>query len=285
LQSTADTINANTSGLSAQITPIGANLTALQTTVNGHTTQLTNLQTSMKAITSTSDLAAQIANLTSKVTQIYDNLYPPPVLELKFNQNTFTDLLGTDAAGADDYVRSWRSMVGGHLLTQSTDAARPQRQSDGIYFDGEDYLNSTTFLNNGDFTIGLWYATSLSMFYCGLIGTYNGTTNSFSVAFSGNTVSFHRHYIGDIVSYNNASIINGSHHHVAISRKFSVVYLFFDGVLVNSGNDSTEYSASAIVLGRSGTQTGYNYTGKLTDIQIYNTAKYTVNFTPPARSV
>jgi len=281
LQSTADTINANTSGLSAQITPIGANLTALQTTVNGHTTQLTNLQTSINAITSTSDLAAQIANLTSKVTQIYDNLYPPPVLELKFNQNTFTDLLGTVPAGANDYVRSWRSTVGGHLFTQAMDAARPQRQSDGLYFDGGDGMDLVFALK----TLSPW---------CYEEWRYDGNITGNSALFCTTPLNLYLFWIASSIYIGQVGINIivqptmrplQTWYHVAASFDGTTYRIFVNGMLVaNTTNLLPSITSTNIHISYLPVH-GYFHLGKKTDIRLYDIAKYTANFTPPTRSV
>jgi len=206
-------------------------------------------------------------------------------LELKFNSQVFTDVAGTVAAGTNDYVRAWRSTVGGHLLTQATDAARPQRQSDGLYFDGGDTVAMTVPANwlTGDFTLRLWanvppmlalsqvnggsYAAIILFGTNGLYTSNNGT----SWAISG-------------ISIGGASAVWA---HYAIAGNGANIRTYKDGVQVASQAYTAGLyynSTNQIVLGKF--YGGSTMTGKMTDIQLYSECLYPngTSFTPPARS-
>jgi hypothetical protein len=211
-------------------------------------------------------------------------------LELKFNQNVYTDLAGTIPAGVNDYVRAWKSSVGGHLLTQSTDAARPQRISDGLFFDGGDTLgmaiaDGAWFV--GDFTIEYWLqrtgtggAFSMTLFAApasipvGINGINPSTNEVIYASTSSGTWN---------VVNQNMGAKSSSWTHYAIVRSNVLSIAFQNGVII-----STAACQGAIYwpagMGLFLMRHDQFNAGKMTDFRIWNTAKYSATFTPPTRS-
>jgi len=202
-------------------------------------------------------------------------------LELKFNSQVFTDVAGTVAAGTNDYVRAWRSTVGGHLLTQATDAARPQRVSDGIYFDGGDYISAPFVLaTRSPWTIELWEYDS------------SGADASI-VAFQpdnrlylqwANSSTF---FLGDSASNVIVGGVTrpiGEWYHLVAQFDGTIYKIWKNGVFQTSTSTAMiSMTSTSVVLGHLQGFSRY-FDGKMTDIRIYNVAKYTANFTPPTRS-
>lgn len=209
-------------------------------------------------------------------------------LELKFNYKTYTDVAGTVAANTNDYVRAWRSTVNSHLFTQSTDAARPQRLSDGLYFDGGDRLTiaSNAVFNFGanNFTVEFYLNPTSSN---GVIFGTNGagyTDNSWGIWLEGLRIrclaSSGSHWNWDIASSSATAISAASWTHIVYQRNGNTLFLFLNGVQVASNSAI----GTSSLYNNSFTMWAGNMTGKLTDIRIYDIAKYTANFTPPTRS-
>ena len=209
-------------------------------------------------------------------------------LELKFNSQIYTDLAGTVAAGTNDYVRAWRSSVGGHLFAQATDAARPQRVSDGLYFDGGDIISlpSNAIFNfpaNQDFCVEAYINTQSSANQMILSKNYWAGETGLALQLYLNTVLFS---IGSTIFATSSAISQNAWHHIAGVRQGDNLKVFINGLSattsgVSSLNSSTSYPID--IGGRSRNGTLY-FIGKLTDLRIYDIAKYTANFTPPTRS-
>jgi len=201
-------------------------------------------------------------------------------LELKFNSQVFTDLAATVAAGADDYVRSWRSTVGGHLLTQATDAARPQRLSDGIYFNGGDGMTAPFSL-----------ATRIAWTIEGWEHDTNNSGNVVLVSFVPEQLYVNwvasTFYVGDgaanAIAFATTRPV-ATWYHVAVSFDGTTYRLFINGILMTSSTTAlVSITTTAVNVGYRPLISSFML-GKLTDVRIYNVAKYTANFTPPTRS-
>ena len=203
-------------------------------------------------------------------------------LELKFNTNTFTDLLGNDPAGANDYVRSWRSTVGGHLLTQAMDAARPQRVSDGIYFDGGDGLSTPFVLaTRSPWTFEWWQYDSNNTNTVGMV-----TISPDKLYLEWFTQTF---YLGDGFTNNIAFATTrpvATWYHLAVSFDGTTYRLYKNGIqLISTATALQAATSTSIEIGNRTTMPCYML-GKLTDIRFYNSCIYPngTTFTPPTRS-
>lgn len=219
-------------------------------------------------------------------------------LELKFNYQTYTDGAGTVAATTNDYVRAWRSTVGGHLLTQSTDAARPQRQSDGLYFDGGDSLaiaHNSAFMDFGasNFSIAFYVNFSSLAGFQGLLSQLGATVRFCIRKNSDNKIYFFATTDGNVVVADYYSEILplsvGVWYHFALVRNGATMLFFVNGVSKSFPVGTTAISTMPTGTGDLSIGTDFantdRFIGKMTDLQIYkNTAKYTANFTPPTRS-
>jgi hypothetical protein len=200
------------------------------------------------------------------------------------NDNYTKLLLHMDDVGLTD------SSSIGHTITKNGDVARSSSQYKfggySAYFDGtEDYLsiNSHTDLNfgTGDFTVDFWL--------------YTGTTgqNVLGKSFSPGWY-FWTGYSGEIHFYgnNNTSVVAGASnlsndqwHHIAGVRSGTTMYLFVNGVLVDSETYSVnEDNSNPLIIGGY-TTGGQKYTGYLEEVRISKgIARWTSNFTPPTFS-
>jgi len=203
-------------------------------------------------------------------------------LELKFNTNTFTDLLGNDPAGANDYVRSWRSTVGGHLLTQAMDAARPQRVSDGIYFDGEDYMQVSgwSFNPSSSWTIEAFLNFS---------GTGNNNNiisspqNDFNIQYNGSAIAIG--YAGVNLIGIASSVTANAWFHLAVVNDNGTTRVYKSGVQLATGGNFPNNTITTFNLAYRPSQAWY-LLGKMTDVRLYTSCIYPngTTFTPPTRS-
>lgn len=208
-------------------------------------------------------------------------------LELKFNYQVYTDLAATVAANTNDYVRAWRSSVGNHLFTQSTDAARPQRQSDGLYFDGGDWLSMLMHADfnwgSGNFTVEGWKFQATPSYWFSLTAE--------SAAYAALRIDGNAAYLssnGSSWGVNGLTIganIN-EWSHIAIVGDNGTIRTYRGGIQ----QGSTVYAAAMYFntskpfhLGGGHT---WWFTGKMTDIRLYTACIYPngTTFTPPTRS-
>jgi len=303
-----NTINSNTSGLTGQIAPIGANVTSLQTTVgtiNSNTSGLTgqiapiganvtSLQTTVGTInTNTSGLSAQVAVLQAKVDALYTKQFPTPALELKFNTNTYTDAAGTVAGGLNALIMGWKDTIGSPLFIQPVAGAlRPTRVVDGISFNGANILQiltpAVTNWAAGNFTLE-WYANQ---------ATTSGTPISISIngsSYCGFVVMGHTIYLANaagtgwaVSGLSLGSLIANTWTHYAIVKEGGVLRTYRGGVQqATLAYTDTMYhlTTNYSYLGAQRSGQGL-WTGKLTDLRIYNSCIYPggQNFTPPTRS-
>jgi hypothetical protein len=258
-------------------------------------TDLSVLQATVNTIkTNTSGLAAQIAALQTKVDALSTTptpTTPTAVLELKFNTNTYTDLAGTVAATTNDYVRSWRSTVGGHLFTQATDAARPQRQSDGLYFDGGDGLamNMVDAFNwgTGDFTFSFWAMPTSSTSPVMIISQNPGSFGA--LVFRSDSAILIANSAGAWVTIGgiNFGTIPTTWTHYAMVRDAGTFRGYKNGVQIGTVVSSAAMlfsTAYPFMIGQYWST--IFYTGKYNDIRLYTSCLYPngTTFTPPTRS-
>jgi len=203
-------------------------------------------------------------------------------LELKFNSQVFTDVAGTVAAGANDYVRAWRSTVGGHLLTQATDAARPQRVSDGIYFDGGDFViapSGTAFSPGAlDFSISFWVKTTNTSRF----DLFNNLGCGYYIWSSGSTEAFG---VGALGTQWAADYKNGAWHFLEYGGTGgNSIYVRRDGVQVATATGTYNLTGAGVLcIGKHYIDGSYFFVGSIADIRFFlgYAPKYS---TPPTRS-
>ena len=215
-------------------------------------------------------------------------------LELKFNYQTYTDLAATVAAGTNDYVRSWRSSVGGHLLTQSTDAARPQRVSDGLCFDGGDLLSILTPASfnwgSGNFTVEWWSSSATPLSGSPVNISVGGPANYWAGFCTSNAYVILANAGGS--AWNSAASFSGvsanTWTHFAVVRDSGVLRTYKDGSQLGTANNTQAmyYNASFPIYLGCRYPGALQFTGKMTDIRLYTACIYPsgTSFTPPTRS-
>lgn len=128
-------------------------------------------------------------------------------------------------------------------------------------------------LGTRDFTLASWI--KVTDFTEGAIDLFSGRTYAIRLIFDGLLT-------GLGATYNVGALPEGQYVHIAICREAGVDYVFFDGVLVATGPNTTDY-ASASRLGFSMPSVVAANTVIKTDeaVVIDGTALYTSNFTPP----
>jgi len=204
--------------------------------------------------------------------------------ELKFNYQTYTDLAGTVAATTNDYVRAWKSSVGEHLFTQSTDAARPQRVSDGLLFDGGDYVTLTAalFANNAAFTVEFWvYDAAISGYVC-----YFNMLPSDRLNIVGNTTNL---FVGDGAANQISVAVTrplNTWYHLALAYDGATYRLYRNGAQIATSTATMNAATmSSLQIGARTAQSQFT-NGRMTDIRVYTACIYPSGtaFTPPTRS-
>ena len=219
-------------------------------------------------------------------------------LELKFNYQTYTDVAATVAANTNDYVRAWRSTVNSSLFTQSTDAARPQRVSDGLYFDGGDYVaiaHNSGFMDfgTGNFTVEAWVNFANTTTENGIFSQQSiSNTHVFLRKNTNNTLQFAAATSSTVVAnYVTASAISvaaNTWYHIALVRNGSTVSMYLSGIsqtlTLVTAIGTMPSGTGDLYIGVEYDLSGY-FVGKITDFRIYKgVAQYTANFTPPTRN-
>ena len=173
--------------------------------------------------------------------------------------------------------------------------------------------SASGFANNfdfstGDFTVEFWYKWSGSTsnivwspicgtrdnlglgWHCGVkkqfsnhsIYFYNGT-------YSGPAEYWPGQYISGTTSAEGSKLVTGRWNHVAFCRNNEFFMAFFNGVLQQSGNDTTSYGVSysdtrigSLYIGGLPAFNNFLYSGFVDNIRITSgVARYTSNFNPP----
>lgn len=219
---------------------------------------------------------------------------PSLKLELKFNQNVYTDLAATAAAGLNDYIRAWRSTVNNHLFTQAADAARPQRATDGLYFDGGDWV---TGADSTDFNLGVGgtpftllvkvYLSSLNQFVAvsrgSTVDDWNSTTGNqyWLYWYHPTNALYWRWWTGSAMGQlviSSVGFTTGTFYTIEVGYDGTTTRIWIDGVY--KGNTTGSYAKPS---GATGLKIGvaplnnYNLAGKIDFLKIYNTALHTSN--------
>jgi hypothetical protein len=210
-----------------------------------------------------------------------------PVLILSHQVGLWQDVGKATPGAINSPVGNWQSLRNGYEATQATAASKPTLLADGLSFDGGDGLSGAIPpLGSGNFSLGFWYKTSQTVSTIHLLDTNNSTSSSWTVLINypqTNSITFLQQVVGSVVSYNSSNANNNSWHYLSVSRNSGVVYLGLDGVIVGNSTNAVSFSSPNLTIGRAVAGTG-GYVGLMTDISIFDIAKYTTNYTPPARS-
>lgn len=139
-------------------------------------------------------------------------------------------------------------------------------------------------IGTGDFCVEFWVN--------GTAGNYDaffnlGQTNNMNIVQSGTTGKL-RIWFGttNIVTIGNTSVMDGSWHHVALSREGTTVRSFVDGVKEDEVTNSSDVTPTDILtVAGTGTPRTYDLIGKLDEFRIsVGVPRYTANFTPPTEA-
>ena len=161
------------------------------------------------------------------------------------------------------------------------------------YFDGSgDYLtlnNDTDFaFGTGDFTIECWVNWTYTQ-YNGIVTTSTTSQDSGSWLLGYSNTANYMGFCYDLPGFNFIGADFSAYHrswtHVAVTRSGTNLRLFFNGSLVASTTNSTNfsYSSGSLKIGqRWSNQDNYSTTGWLSNLRIVKgRAVYTSAFTPP----
>lgn len=151
--------------------------------------------------------------------------------------------------------------------------------------------NISDFAFAGDFTVECWlHAFGFGATWGSFIFD---TRNSSASAGSGCALSYGWGNIGNVISFNGTSAslssdaapVTGTWIHIAVVRSASTVKMYVNGVAqVATLTDAATYPADKLLLGSSGNYAGTTgISGYLSDFRVTRAARYTANFTPPAR--
>jgi hypothetical protein len=165
------------------------------------------------------------------------------------------------------------------------------------YFDGTgDYLTlaaNTEFYPSTDFTIEAWvYSTTTDATNQKTIFS-NRTTNAgfwlYTGAYGSKILQVAGYYAGGTAFYKGSAgiIAHNGWTHVAATRRGTVWELYIDGVSQGTTTETSVAAAgSTAYIGREPTNTARDWAGYINDLRITKgVARYTSNFTPPARLV
>jgi hypothetical protein len=181
------------------------------------------------------------------------------------------------------------------------DGASALFDGSGDYIDVTD--NAALELGSGNFTLEAWiYPTAFAAnnggtFSSTIMCKYTASNRAFNVFISGTSTSFTS--LNFVISTDGAleqSTITASTtfslntwYHIAVTRASGTLYLFSNGVLLNTGGTAyahTVFNGTAPVrIGALDFDATYKryFTGNIDDVRITNgVARYTANFTPPA---
>ena len=142
---------------------------------------------------------------------------------------------------------------------------------------------STTF-GTANFTIEMWVFLNTVSQDQGICDASQLTAiaGQFYFRFSGNQFRFGNHSVADILVSNQIPVVS-TWYHLAVSRSGTSLKMFLNGTEVASTTDSTNFIGSGITVGAIAGPFYLN--GNIDDLRITKgVARYTANFTPPARA-
>lgn len=222
-----------------------------------------------------------------------------PVLVFSHQTPGIWQDVGKTTPGAiNSPVGNWQSLRGGYEATQSNAAGKPTMLADGLSFDGGDALGATStvfdFGSNNFFIEGHFYFqanTGYRMFMDRRSATDSSgwlfylESNGILTARCATAATW------DFLINTSWQPALNTWYHLAFSRNGTAWNIWRDGVSIGSATTTAGYTIGAI--GNLPFGLGYNlngapnkgyFAGKMTDITLWNYARYTTTFTPPARS-
>jgi len=204
----------------------------------------------------------------------------PPVAEWNMDDPTFTPSGGTAGQGVPDI--SGNANIGTLGSGVTADSSDPTwgtgKIGKGLKFDGvDDYVlaaNSSTLNNWAALTASLWFkATPTQNAYARLIE--KGANNEFTVIMNaGNVIAVD---IGSatMVIQSTSTYNDNVWHHMSFTVSSSkLLSLYVDGVLIGTYQSSaTPTKTHDLYIGQYGGGTGYNFSGSIDQVRIYNYAR------------
>ncbi len=222
-----------------------------------------------------------------KGTAVYTSAFTPPTAPLTAIANTSlltcrTNLPVNNKAIIDNSTNNFLVTRNGNI---SQGTFSPYGEGYSVYYDGSSYLSlpSGDYINygTGNFTVEFWINTTGSG---GLFASPSTvTTNAWDLSISGGNLVWRNRLTATTVwSYSSSAITDGKWHHVTISRQGSSSRLFYDGSLVATNTDNTNWDGNeagkTFTIGTSGLG---NFTGHLSNVRFTKgIAIYTDAFTP-----
>jgi hypothetical protein len=170
-------------------------------------------------------------------------------------------------------------------------ATNPVKYGSGSMSFGSGTANYLAYLNNpgfvfgtGDFTVEFWMNT-FDITAC-LIRFSTGSTGYWQMALSVSSIVWQNSQdVNNLYVASCPQAFNGQWHHIAVTRTGGINRLFFDGTLLTSAADTTNYNGSAgnMQIGWDGTN---QFTGFIDDLRFTKgVARYIANFTPPQQAL
>ena len=208
------------------------------------------------------------------------------VLALPFDENTgFTDIapaMRVDRTVADKTVNPFNGV--GISSAQGTQPGRSSASFDGT----NDYFtipyDNTFNFGTGNFTIECWFRLNNIVNYYVLGGTVTSiTTDEWLIQTDGSGNI--RFLTSAGTSFYTAGLVANTWYHFAAVRNGTTVTTYINGSSIGSYTNSNSIGSVSKTL-YIGMQSGTHWptNGYIQDFRIYNGyAKYTANFTPPAR--
>lgn len=149
-------------------------------------------------------------------------------------------------------------------------------------FDGNgDYLAKSISggIGSGDFTIEMWIYPTNFYNWITFISNVRGA-NGFNFGTDGsNDFVFFSSNARQLEVVGALSL--NTWQHVAVTREGTTLRGFLDGVLIDTGTSSENFSNSTFEIGRLSTQNTEYFPGYLSNVRIESTALYTANFSVP----
>ena len=167
---------------------------------------------------------------------------------------------------------------GGITFTTGVDGTT----NSALLFDGiDDYVNIPNHIvfqfGNGSFTLSYWYNTTSTegdnlVNKCGSGNSAPAPYYGISTYAGDGNTSVRTSFNSSILDANGPSLANGQWHHIVFTRNGSLLSLYIDGVLNNSGSFPPDDISNSflLVLGRNQEIYQYTYEGKMDNLRLYN---------------
>jgi hypothetical protein len=225
-----------------------------------------------------------------KGTAVYTAAFTPPTQPLTAVTNT-TLLTCQSNRFIDNSTNNFAITRNGDVrIDRLSPFALPQEflSSGSAFFDGTgDVLtmpnNPTLAFGTGDFTVEMWYYTTVAPTSTNVC-LYNTGSGNFFLQLRNTAFG-----IGVVGSAENnafsSNFVPNQWYHLAVSRSGTTVRGFVNGVLISSGTNSVNYGQAGATIGGL-TSAAQLVTGYISDLRVTRgVGRYTANFTPPTRAL